>query len=261
MVTNPNAVAYDHEDIEKGWKKALQLEPPEYVKAPQFHPEYFPVFDSCGKRLREKGLIINWRAHLTGLRHKTANVLLITNDGRLLAQQRAHDTILFPSRYTVSAGGHVSKTSLEDDSEIDPLQTAVEETEGELGLKIDKARFEPLGDSENGIANFLNVWMYNDRDQGVEATIAVFDQAASRIGIDVRRGVLRDDNHAKLKELIRSEAKGDLTENKLLKKGISLFTRNIELCHFYTVVISQEEQRGNSLRRRRGRRLQARSSR
>ena len=27
MVTNPNAVAYDHEDIEKGWKKALQLEP------------------------------------------------------------------------------------------------------------------------------------------------------------------------------------------------------------------------------------------
>lgn len=165
-------VVSDRLDIEQRWKKAMQLQPPEYVKSPQYQPEYFPIFDSSGRRLTEKGLMINWRAHLAGLRHKTANVILIARDGRFVAQQRAHDTILFPSRYTVSAGGHVSKRSLEDDSEIDPLQTAVEETAGELDLDLNKARFAPLGDSENGIPNFLNVWLYRNRNEGVDATVA-----------------------------------------------------------------------------------------
>jgi len=235
-------ITRDHEIIEKRLLKARQLTPPSYVNAITYHPEYFPIYDIAGTCLKEKGLIINWQAHLIGLRHKTTNVLLITEQGKLITQQRAHDTILFPSRYTVSAGGHLSQKTLNQSTEIDPLQTIVHETAEELNLKIDTSRFQPLGDAKIGIPNFLNVWIYRNQEHGIVATISVFDEEATLIGIDVQKGHITPDKRNYLTKIIREESKGNLPEEELMANDIALFTRNIELCHFYTVVISSQEQ-------------------
>jgi hypothetical protein len=239
---NEEAIRQDLEEMDRRLDKANRLTPPPYVQSPAYHPEYFPIFDIAGRVLKSKGLIINWRAHLAGIRHKTVNAIFITERGELILQRRASNTIIFPSRYSLSVGGHVSHDTPDASGDIDPIDKLMAETQEELGLTIDRARFVPLGDPQRGIPNFLHAWVYWYNE--IKAMVTVFDPFAKHIGLSLDTGAkasLSEHLAANVKEIVRSETLGKIPEETLHQYHLSLFTRNVELCHFYTVMVSEAE--------------------
>jgi isopentenyldiphosphate isomerase len=239
---NEEAIQQDLEEIDRRLDKANRLTPPPYTQLPTYHPEYFPIFDIAGCVLKSKGLIINWRAHLAGIRHKTVNAIFITERGELILQRRASNTIIFPSRYSLSVGGHVSHDTPDANCDIDPLDKLMAETKEELGLTIERARFVPLGDPQRGISNFLHAWVYQHDE--IKAMVTVFDPSAKHIGLSLDTGAkasLSDHLAADVKEIVRRETLGSIPEETMRQHHLSLFTRNVELCHFYTVTVRDAE--------------------
>jgi len=78
-----------------------------------------------------------WQVHEQGLPHRDVHVF-VTNGTHILQQQRALTKNIMPGAWDISAAGHVSAG---DDS----LETAVRETEEELGLSFPPERFRALG--------------------------------------------------------------------------------------------------------------------
>jgi hypothetical protein len=232
----------DLKEIERRLNLASRLVEPDYVKSPAYHAEYFPLFDITGNELKQEGLIINWRAHLAGLRHKTVNAIFITSTGEIVLQRRSASTIFFPSRYSLSAGGHISFETPDRTGPIDPLQKLAAEVEEELGLLIARERFIPIGDGKEGIPNFLHAWVFDHK--GAKAMLTVFDPQAKHVGVssDPKSKIpLSETDRHDLTILVRDETLGKRSEDELKDHHLTLYTRNIELCHFYTVVIGEDE--------------------
>jgi len=67
--------------------------------------EWFDIVDAQGAPL---GLTApRWFAHLTGLRHRVVHVLLMTPQGLLGLQMRAHNKPEWPDRLDTTVGGHL----------------------------------------------------------------------------------------------------------------------------------------------------------
>ena len=77
---------------------------------------------------REIGRVLRSEAHRDALFHRAAHVWLLTDDGRLVLQQRSRDKAIAPGRWTSTASGHVKYGSTYD-------ETAAEELWEEAGLR------------------------------------------------------------------------------------------------------------------------------
>jgi len=95
-------------------------------------------------------------AHRLGIIHRTADVIAANARGEMLLQQRAHDDPMFPSYFTLSAGGHC----VEDEP---PLDAARRELEEELGIYVaDLNRFVRIHSGHVGIPSFYREWRISD---------------------------------------------------------------------------------------------------
>jgi len=97
--------------------------------------EYIDVLKEDGT-LSGKSLS-HWEVHEKGLLHRSVHVWVHNPEKGLLLQRRGRDKKNFPDMWDVSVGGHISagQTSIE---------TAVRETEEEIGLSLPPEAFERL---------------------------------------------------------------------------------------------------------------------
>lgn len=187
--------------------------------------EFLDVFDTRGNAF---GRVNLWAAGRTGVRHKTANAILITPDNKIVSQLRSKNSFLFPHCYSLSAGGHMSYANVHAPS-ISPRQTIVKELREELGLAVRPERFQCLG-STSGIPNSLKLWVYAQAD--IKLTLAQFDGSGSNIGVTVKSG------HPK-QELI-ADLKKAIIHNRTMV-GLQRECWNEEICHYYTVRVTDAE--------------------
>jgi len=76
--------------------------------------------------------------HRDGDWHRAAHVWIVTNDGRVLLQKRAAVKENWPGWWDVSAAGHCSAGE-------SALETAIRETDEELGLKLIASDLQHVG--------------------------------------------------------------------------------------------------------------------
>ncbi|MBI3724513.1 NUDIX domain-containing protein [bacterium] len=93
--------------------------------------EAFPLVDERGRPRRgpagEELSAPRWLAHLLGLRHASAHVVLVAPNGLLLLQKRSRTKDTAPGKLDTSVGGHVGAGR-------DALGCALAEMQEELGL-------------------------------------------------------------------------------------------------------------------------------
>lgn len=102
---------------------------------PTSQRELLDVVDEYGEPTGE--CLEKWEVHERGLPHRDVHVF-VTNGTHLLEQQRSHSKNIMPGVWDISAAGHVSAGE-------GYLETAVRETEEELGLSFTPERFRALG--------------------------------------------------------------------------------------------------------------------
>lgn len=187
--------------------------------------EFLDVFDNAGGFF---GRVNLWAAGCCGVRHKTTNAILITPDNKVISQLRAKNSFLFPNRYSLSVGGHLSYATL-DAPRLSPRQTIVKELAEEFGLLVNPRRFKCLGDFR-GIPNFLKVWRYCDVETKIMFT--QFDAAGQDIGIDVLVG---NPTGERLRQIVAA-----IREQRAVS-GLTLECWNEEICYYYTLRITQKE--------------------
>ena len=185
--------------------------------------EILPVFDYTGQKIEA---VPSYMAHRMGIRHQTANLIVVLPNGLVILQQRAMHQLFFPGGWGLSAGGHM-KIEKKNDLAPTPLQVIREELAEELGLNnVNTERFIDLGVAPN----FLRVWEYEKNN--VQATILQFDAQAEDIFIDVKNGALSAAEKSTIKELVKTG-----------KNSLELQTkrRNEELCSYFILVITAGE--------------------
>lgn len=97
--------------------------------------ELIDVFDDQGKPTGEQKL--KSVVHRDGTRHKTVHVWIMNSNGELLIQLRAPKKENNPSKWDISAAGHISAGE-------NSLKAAVRETQEELGIAIEEKDLEYL---------------------------------------------------------------------------------------------------------------------
>lgn len=97
--------------------------------------ELVDVYDSIvGSKTGE--VISKDEAHSKGIWHSAIHILIINKDkNKILLQKRCADKKLYPNRWDISVGGHIS-------SGEEPLTSAHRELEEELGLNPEKLEFK-----------------------------------------------------------------------------------------------------------------------
>ncbi|RAV28369.1 NUDIX hydrolase [Sinomicrobium soli] len=98
--------------------------------------EYVDILDRQGRYTGK--VLLKSEAHAKGLFHPTIHVWLYTPDGKILLQKRAKTKLTFPGHWDVSVAGHMGAGER-------PEETAVRETEEELGIRISAARLHKAG--------------------------------------------------------------------------------------------------------------------
>lgn len=98
--------------------------------------EYIDICDSEGNLTGEKKL--KKEIHNQGLWHKSVHVWFVNSKKEVLIQKRSPQKDNHPNEWDISAAGHVSAG--END-----INSAVRETEEEIGLKIDPENFILIG--------------------------------------------------------------------------------------------------------------------
>ena len=94
------------------------------------------MYDANGQQTGQ--VLSKDEVHAKGLWHASVHLWVVTSDGKILLQYRAADKNVFPSCWDTSVAGHVSNGgSLKE--------TAVRETEEEIGLTISENELETLG--------------------------------------------------------------------------------------------------------------------
>ena len=222
-------VKADQREIKDRLARARVLSAPIGLEAKEY--EWLEVCDLGGASM---GRVQRWAAHQLGIRHMTSNVILITPDGQTVLQKRAEDKIPFPSKWTISAGGHVSykdkNTPLED-----PLNGVARELREELGIDVaDTKRFKYLG----ALPNHIKTWEYRGND--ATTSFVQFDQDAKYIGIEEKVALLTD----KTKEQVVRQIRGLPSVDKDPFGELKMTTWNVELCYFYMLKITENEMSG-----------------
>lgn len=77
-------------------------------------------------------------AHKNGFYHATVHVWYYTNNKEVLIQKRQKTKNIYPNLWDVSVAGHIPYKE-------NPLESAIRETEEEIGLNISKKDLEYLG--------------------------------------------------------------------------------------------------------------------
>lgn len=108
-------------------------------------------------------------SHRLGLWHRASHVWIYNSQKEILLQLRAKEKSLFPDTWDVSVGGHIN-------ADENPLDTAVRETEEELGIKIRKENLEffkiqQIQAISNEIINNEFMYVYFYRYDGGVASI------------------------------------------------------------------------------------------
>lgn len=106
---------------------------------PDFKEEELDVLDENG--LPTGDIKSFYEIHERGLWHKSVHVWLLDKEGYLLIQKRSN-LVAFPGLWDNSAGGHVKHGALS-------LDVAKEEVFEEIGLDIDKSKFNLIFSTKN----------------------------------------------------------------------------------------------------------------
>lgn len=77
-------------------------------------------------------------AHRLGLYHASVHIWFYTINGKILLQKRAKDKDTFPNLWDVSVAGHIGAGET-------PKNSALRETEEEIGLPIDEKNLDFIG--------------------------------------------------------------------------------------------------------------------
>ncbi len=211
----------DHKEIKSQLLRADRLEEPAVFKPGDM--EYFEVCDIAGVAVSK---MMSWQAHRVGARHKSVDIIVVLPDNSVILQKRSSNRYVFPEKWAVSVGGHVTSTP-DKKVTLDPRTSALHELEGELGLKIDDInRLRPI--KEDGINKYLQVWKCDLGE--VEIAFYQFDPARKYCALEVKEGSLG------------SEAKGVLLQE--FKRGGNvgqLYYWNNEINYCYMLKISRQE--------------------
>jgi 8-oxo-dGTP pyrophosphatase MutT (NUDIX family) len=190
--------------------------------------EWLDIVDSNGITT---GRCQRGEVHSKGLKHLTANVILLHKDTAII-QKRASSKALFPSKLTVSAGGHLGYVN-KDEQTVTTLETAQRELREELGIDIkDLARFKTLGDPEKGISNWVKIWKYQKDNNSAIIYRFGKDELSSDVYVETKKGNIS----AELSQTIISAALSDTTLD-----GMTLSANNREACFFYVIEIDEIE--------------------
>lgn len=93
--------------------------------------------------------------HRDGEWHRSVHVWILTTDGRLLLQKRSAQKENHGGLWDVSAAGHVSAGET-------ALETAIRETEEEIGLRLESSELQPVGITRE--SHVLNGGTYLDNE-------------------------------------------------------------------------------------------------
>jgi isopentenyldiphosphate isomerase len=185
--------------------------------------EVFEVCDIAGVTVAK---VRAWQAHKLGIPHRSVDIIIVTSNNKVILQQRSSDRYVFPNKWAISVGGHITSQA-GNKVMADPRDAALHELEGELGLKIaDKRRLKPV--NADGIGEFLIASEYRTRD--LVAVFYQFDRAAKNIGIEIKKGSVTAGEKDGLIDSFRS--------NEL---DARMFYWNEELNYCYLLKISDEE--------------------
>lgn len=91
--------------------------------------EYLDVYDEHGQKTGD--VVEREEAHRKGIWHKVIHVWVINSKNELLIQKRSKNKDLYPDKWYVSLGGHIS-------SGEDNQQTIIREFKEELGVDVSK---------------------------------------------------------------------------------------------------------------------------
>ncbi|MFA6407434.1 MAG: NUDIX domain-containing protein [Candidatus Paceibacterota bacterium] len=116
--------------------------------------ELVSIFNKLGIK---KGRATAEKAHKEGLWHRSAHVWVYTPDGRVLLQQRAKSRHVYPSRFDMSAAGHVPANET-------PKKTAVREAFEEIHLMIDPMYLKKIEVIRTHEENKKTHWTNNEFD-------------------------------------------------------------------------------------------------
>ena len=87
------------------------------------------IYDVVDEQDRVIGKASREECHEKGLIHRTVQVYIVLNDGRVVLQKRSETADTFPGRYTAPAAGHVDAGERYEDA-------AVRELREEMGLDV-----------------------------------------------------------------------------------------------------------------------------
>ena len=194
--------------------------------------EWLDVFDDRGNHV---GRVRKYFAHRLGIRHKTAAVILVAPDGKLLLQLRSAENDFMPNKVSLSAGGHMGYEE-HGAASMTPLEVVQKELREELGLEIlDGNRFIPIGNAARGEKLFLKVWKYSDHKNS--AVLHQFDERGLNVGAEVRQGSFSNEM---LDTLKRAVGRTKYMVNAAAEQ-LRLERWNIEFCHVYLLFLEQKE--------------------
>jgi len=236
-----SAIKEDHARLMGQLEEAASLKETPNIKSSD--REYLEVSDVAGVTIAR---VQRWKAHTLGIRHKTSNVILLLDDGRVLLQQRSKGKDLFPNKWTISAGGHISDKDGKAPT-ADTRKALQRELFEELGLNVeDLSRFEVW--QEEGTPNFIKVWEYERpileyfgqlNELGSKVIFIQFDRNADCVGVEVKKGELSDAKRESLISAIRSAERSGKSLEDISR--FRLKTWNEELCYYYVLKIRANE--------------------
>ncbi len=119
--------------------------------------ELWQLYDDQGRPITGKGATKD-DVYSNALLHAASHVWIWRQNGQdieILLQKRAADKRTWPSRYDISAAGHV-------DLDEDELQAAVREAEEEIGFSPDISQLEFLGIHRCFVVSADKTWTENE---------------------------------------------------------------------------------------------------
>lgn len=191
--------------------------------------ESVEVYDRSGDC--SEAVVSSAAAHRLGLIHKTADVLLLLPDRRLAVQRRSSCEATLPSRYGLSAGGHL-------DVGEEPVTAGARETAEELGLHVSVDRLLPLHASDFGWPLYFVSLEYvgpngtlNVMKAGRDAPFTVLPTSTALI------------SQTPSKQLEELDASLPWDPPHCLDGDLRLVSRffNQEITYYYVVVLDHEE--------------------
>lgn len=163
--------------------------------------ELWQLFDEQGRSIPDKGASKE-EVFSNGLLHGAAHVWIWRTDNRgqaeLLLQKRAANKRTWPSRYDISAAGHI-------DLGEEPIVAALREAKEEINLDITESELKLFAVhraymvAENGSIENEYQWLYLQRvngELGLTMQQAEVDSVSWKNLVDFKQEVLRDNNNA-----------------------------------------------------------------